>query len=239
VRVLIRVDKLRKSYGHIVAVNDISFEVNKGDILGFIGPNGAGKTTTLRMLACFIAPDNGTAKINNYDIREQSLQVRRSIGYFMERAPLYGEMTVQSFLHFICEVKGVDRQNRRNEAIRVAGMCDLLEVFYQRIDTLSTGFQRRVCLAQTLVSDPPVLILDEPLIGLDPNQKMEIRELIIKMSGDKSIIISTHMLDELEAICNRALMVHRGAIVSDSTPEDFREKGRGKIDAFFRHATGE
>ncbi len=238
-RSLIRVDKIRKSYGPTVAVNDISFQVNKGDILGFIGPNGAGKTTTLRILSCFIAPDSGTAKINDYDIREQSLQVRRSIGYFMERAPLYGEMTVQSFLNFICEVRGVNRRDRKNEAIRVAGMCDLLEVFYQRIDTLSAGFQRRVCLAQTLVSDPPVLILDEPLIGLDPNQKMEIRELILRMSVDKSIIISTHMLEELEAICNRALMVHRGSIVSDSTPEDFRERGHGKIDIFFKQATGE
>jgi ABC-2 type transport system ATP-binding protein len=236
---LIRVDNIRKSYGHIVAVNNISFQVNKGDILGFIGPNGAGKTTTLRMLACFIAPDGGTARINDYDIREQSLKVRRSIGYFMERAPLYGEMTVQSFLHFICEVRGVARQDRKNEVIRVAGMCDLLEVFYQRIDTLSSGFQRRVCLAQTLVSDPPVLILDEPLIGLDPNQKMEIRELITRMSTDKSIIISTHMLDELEAICNRALMVLKGVIVSDSTPEDFRQRGHGKIDTFFKYATGE
>lgn len=236
---MIRVDNIRKSYGHIIAVNNLSFKVNKGDILGFIGPNGAGKTTTLRILACFIAPDGGTARINDFDIREQSLQARRSIGYFMERAPLYGEMTVQSFLHFICEVRGVARQDRKNEVIRVAGMCDLLEVFYQRIDTLSSGFQRKVCLAQTLVSDPPVLILDEPLIGLDPNQKMEIRDLITRMSVDKSIIISTYMLEELEAICNRALMVHKGVIVSDSTPEDFRERGHGKIDNFFKYATGE
>ena len=237
--VLIKVEKLRKAFGPIVAVNGVSFSARKGDVLGFIGPNGAGKTTTLRMLSCFLPPDGGRAEVNGYDVGEQTLEVRRSIGYLSEKSPLYGEMTVESFLDFICHVRGCRSEKRSDEISRVVYLCELKEVGRQKIDTLSKGYQRRVGLAQALVGNPPVLILDEPMAGLDPIQKQVMRTLITQMSKQKCIIFSTHVLEEMETLCNRAVMIHKGKIVVDSTPADLKERGHGKIDVFFRESTKE
>jgi len=234
---MINVKNLRKTYGDVVALDDISFEAKKGDVVGFIGPNGAGKTTTLRILSCFIEPDSGSASVGGFDIRTQPVEVRRVLGYVSEKCPFYGEMTPRWFLKFVCDIRGINGTRYRSEIDRVAAISSLQGVMDRRIETLSKGFQRRLGLAQSLLGDPPVLILDEPLSGLDPNQKQEIVELIRFMAADKCFILSTHVMEELETLCNRAILISKGRIVADSTPQDFKEKGHGKIDAFFRRAT--
>ncbi|MBW2559842.1 MAG: ATP-binding cassette domain-containing protein [Deltaproteobacteria bacterium] len=234
---MIQVNNLRKTFGPIVAVDDVSFQIKKGDVLGFIGPNGAGKTTAMRMLACLIKPDSGNAKINGADILEDSLAVRRSIGYLPENTPLYGEMTTASFLNFICDIRQIERDKRKAEIERVMTVCSLHSVHHQTIETLSKGYRKRVGLAAALVDNPPVLILDEPTDGLDPNQKRVVRTMIISMAKDKAIIVSTHILEELEAICNRAVVVDRGRIIADSTPAEFKEQGNGRIDEYFEKIT--
>jgi ABC-2 type transport system ATP-binding protein len=216
---MINVKNLRKTYGEVVAVDDVSFEAKKGDIVGFIGPNGAGKTTTLRMLSCFIEPDSGSATVGGFDTRTQPVEVRRALGYVSEKCPFYGEMTPRWFLQFVCDVRGINGSSYKPEIARVAAISSLQSVMDRRIETLSKGFQRRLGLAQSLLGDPPILILDEP------------------MSADKCFIISTHVMEELETICNRAILISKGKIVADSTPQDFKEKGQGKIDAFFRKVT--
>jgi ABC-2 type transport system ATP-binding protein len=236
---MINVKNLRKAFGEIVAVDDVSFEAGKGDIVGFIGPNGAGKTTTLRMLSCFIAPDSGSATVGGFDVRTRPVEVQRCLGYVPEKSPFYGEMTPRWFLKFVCDVRGINGNRYEPEIERVAAISSLQSVMDRRIETLSKGFQRRLGLAQSLLGDPPVLILDEPMAGLDPNQKQEIIELIRFMAADKCFIISTHVMEELETICNRGILINRGRIVADSTPADFKEKGQGRIDTFFRRATSE
>jgi len=234
---VINVKKLKKRFGPITAVDGVSFSAAKGDVLGFIGPNGAGKTTTMRMIACLTRPDEGTAEINGFDIWNDSLNVRRSIGYLPENTPLYGEMTTLSFLRFIVDIRGIAGGDKERELERVIDICSLGEVVHQSIETLSKGYRKRVGLAQTLIGDPAVLILDEPTDGLDPNQKRDIRSLIVNMAQDKSIIVSTHILEEIEAICNRAIVINRGRIAADATPEEFRKQGGGRIDEFFETVT--
>jgi ABC-2 type transport system ATP-binding protein len=236
---MITVKNLRKTYGDVVAVDDVSFEAKKGDVLGFIGPNGAGKTTTLRVLSCFIEPDSGSATVGGFDIRTQPVEVRRCLGYVPEKSPFYGEMTPRWFLKFVCDVRGINGSTYRSEIERVAAISSLQGVMERRIDTLSKGFQRRLGLAQSLLGDPPILILDEPMAGLDPNQKQEVAAVIRLLAANKCFIISTHVMEELEAICNRAILINKGRIVADSTPSDFKKRGQGSIDAFFHQATSE
>ncbi len=234
---MIEVKGLARRFGSIVAVAGISFEAKKGDVLGFLGPNGAGKTTAMRMLACFLAPDSGTAKVCGHDIIAEPLQVRRKIGYLAENAPAYGEMTVGSFLNFICDARQIHGRQRKDAIARVVTLCAIESVYHQTIETLSKGYKRRVGLAQALIHDPPVLILDEPTDGLDPNQKHDVRQLISRMAADKCIIVSTHILEEVEAVCNRVIIIKSGTILVDSTPQQLKQKYQASLDEIFRRIT--
>lgn len=234
---MIKVENLRRTFGPIVAVDDISFEVEKGQVLGFLGPNGAGKSTAMRMLACFITPDSGTAAVCGYDIIKQPLKVKRCLGYLPENAPAYGEMTVASFLEFICDVRNIKGNSRKKAIDRIIPMCSISSVFHQTVETLSKGYQRRLALAQALIHDPLVLILDEPTDGLDPNQKHEVRQLINNMAKEKCIIVSTHILEEVEAICTRTIIINKGKILVDSTPQQLKEQHKLPLDGVFRKIT--
>ena len=234
---MISVKDLRRRFGSIIAVDGISFDANQGEILGFLGPNGAGKTTAMRMLACFLTPDSGTATVCGYDILREPIKVRQSLGYLAENAPAYNEMTVGSFLNFICDARQINVNGRKEALEAIVGLCSIESVYHQTIETLSKGYRRRVGLAQALIHDPPVLILDEPTDGLDPNQKHEVRQLISKMGKDKCIIISTHILEEVEAVCTRAIIIDRGKILVDSTPEQLKQKYQTGLDEIFRKIT--
>jgi len=234
---MIDVKGLRKSFGHIVAVNGVSFSAAKGDVLGFLGPNGAGKSTTMRMLACFLAPDGGTASVAGHDILAESMAVRRKVGYLPENVPAYDEMTVEGFLKFVADVRGIPGADRTTAIDQVVDSCALVGVVHQSIGTLSKGYRRRVGLAQTLLHDPPVLLLDEPTDGLDPNQKHEVRQLIQRLAAEKCIVVSTHILEEVDAICNRMIILNRGRIEVDSTPAKLREEIGGSLDEIFRKLT--
>jgi len=234
---MISVKDLRRRFGSIIAVDGISFDANQGEILGFLGPNGAGKTTAMRMLACFLTPDSGTATVCGYDILREPIKVRQSLGYLAENAPAYNEMTVGSFLSFICDARQINVNGRKEALEAIVGLCSIESVYHQTIETLSKGYRRRVGLAQALIHDPPVLILDEPTDGLDPNQKHEVRQLISKMGKDKCIIISTHILEEVEAVCTRAIIIDRGKILVDSTPEQLKQKYQTGLDEIFRKIT--
>lgn len=215
---MIAVNGLVKEFGGFRAVNQLSFAVPKGEVLGFLGPNGAGKSTTMKMLTCFLEPTSGTATVGGHDIVKDSLAVRRLIGYLPESAPSYGEMTVVEFLRFIAEIRGFRGAARAAAADRMREMCSLQETWNQPIETLSKGYRQRVGFAQALLHDPPVLVLDEPTDGLDPNQKHEVRQLIRNMGKDKTVILSTHILEEVEAICQRVIIIAHGSIVADATP---------------------
>ena len=234
---MISVKGLRRNFGSIVAVNGASFNVEKGEVLGFLGPNGAGKSTLMKMLACFLRPDSGSATICGYDILKNPVEVRKSIGYLAENVPLYNEMTVGNFLNFVCDAREIKGNNRKQALDRIVPICSIESVYHQSIETLSKGYKRRVGLAQTLIHDPEVLILDEPTDGLDPNQKHEVRELINNMSKDKCIIVSTHILEEVEAVCSRAIIIARGEILVDSTPEKLKEEHQCGLDEIFRKIT--
>jgi len=234
---MIEVKELRRSFGPVVAVDGISFEAKKGQVVGLLGPNGAGKTTAMRMLTCFIRPDSGTASVCGHDILNDPVGVRRSLGYLAENSPAYPEMTVGGFLKFICDVRKLGWRARRKALDRVVPACSIESVYHQTIETLSKGYKRRVGLAQALIHDPDVLILDEPTDGLDPNQKYEVRKLIEGMAQDKCIIISTHILEEVEAICSRAIIVAKGRILVDSTPKDLMNKYNAGLDEVFRTIT--
>lgn len=234
---MISVKELRRSFGPIVAVDGISFDVEKGQVLGLLGPNGAGKTTAMRMLACFLKPDSGTATVCGYDILTNSVEVRRSLGYLAENSPAYNEMTVGSFLEFVCDVRQIKGKERKQALDCVVPMCSIESVYHQTIETLSKGYRRRVGLAQALIHEPDVLILDEPTDGLDPNQKHEVRELIGGMAKDKCIIISTHILEEVEAVCSRTIIISKGRILVDSTPKELKEKYKCSLDEVFRKIT--
>jgi len=234
---MISIKELRRSFGSIVAVDSVSFEVQKGEVLGFLGPNGAGKSTVMRMVACFLKPDRGTATVCGYDIIKNPLEVRKSIGYLAENVPAYNDMTVGSFLKFICDTREITGGDRRKALDRIVPMCSIGSVYHQTIETLSKGYKRRVGLAQALIHDPQVLILDEPTDGLDPNQKHEVRQLISKMAKEKCIVISTHILEEVEAICDRTIIIARGRILADSTPEKLRREYNCSLDEVFRKIT--
>ena len=217
---MIVVDALSKQFGQFQAVDDISFEVQRGEVVGFLGPNGAGKSTTMKMLTCYLPPTSGNAEVNGFSIYSQTLQVQEQIGYLPESAPSYNEMQVEEFLSFIGEVRGYTGSELRRRVGRVLELTSLQEARKQIIDTLSKGFRQRTCLAQALIHDPPVLILDEPTDGLDPNQKHEVRELIRRMSEERTILISTHILEEVEAVCSRALIISEGRLVGLGTPDE-------------------
>jgi len=216
---MIKAEALSKHYGPLKAVDDISFTVQAGEVLGFLGPNGAGKTTTMRMFAGFVQPTSGRAEVCGYRIDTHPTDAKRNLGYLPEGAPAYGEMTPLEFLEFVAAVRGLTGHRKRERIDDVVERLNLARVFTRPIETLSKGFRRRVGLAQAILHDPPVLILDEPTDGLDPNQKHEVRELINAMSADKIIVISTHILEEVDAVCNRAIIIAAGRIVADETPE--------------------
>ncbi len=222
--VLVEADRLRKTFGPITAVDDISLSVRKGEVLGFLGPNGAGKSTTMKMLTGFLEADSGTASICGHDVSRDPQAAKACVGYLPEGAPAYGDMTPKAFLRFIADIRGLGigrRENRISAAIDRTGLEGVLD---QRIETLSKGFKRRVGLAQAILHDPPVLIMDEPTDGLDPNQKHLVRTLISEMAKDKAIIVSTHILEEVEAVCTRAVVIDRGRIVADGTAEDLQSR---------------
>ncbi len=217
---MITVKNLTKEFGDFRAVDDVTFEVKEGEVLGFLGPNGAGKSTTMKMITCFIPPTSGTALVCGFDILKDSIKVREQIGYLPESAPSYHEMLVEEFLLFTGEMRGFSGQDLRKRLDRVLEMTSLEDVRFQMIDTLSKGYRQRTCLAQSLLPDPPVLILDEPTDGLDPNQKHEVRNLIQRMSEKRAILVSTHILEEVEAVCSRAIIIANGRIVANGTPEE-------------------
>lgn len=223
---MIKVQQLTKTFGSFTAVNNLSFEVKPGEVLGFLGPNGAGKSTSMKMITGFLAPTAGSIEIAGYDIQKDAIAAQKLIGYLPEGAPSYGEMTVESFLAFIAEVRGFKGQEAQQRIDQVIAEVELHAVRKQIIDTLSKGFKRRVGLAQAIIHDPQILILDEPTDGLDPNQKQHVRELIENLAKDKIVIISTHILEEVSAVCSRAMIIADGAIVADGTPAELQAMSR-------------
>ena len=236
--VTIKVKSLNKSFGPINAVRGVSFEVNHGEVLGFLGPNGAGKSTTMKMITGFLEPTSGTVEVNGFDVLDNPIEVKRSVGYLPEGAPAYGEMTVKSFLNFIADVRQLTGSHRQKRIDEVVDIINIKHVIDQSIETLSKGFKRRVGIAQAILHDPSVLILDEPTDGLDPNQKHEVRNLITEMSEDKAIVISTHILEEVDAVCSRAIIISSGVLMFDGTPTELIAKSdRSDIDHAFRIIT--
>ncbi len=217
---MIEVQSLSKNYGTIKAVSDISFEVKKGEILGFLGPNGAGKTTTMRMLTGFLQPTEGTVRIAGDDVFEKPMDVKRNIGYLPENAPNYGYMSVKAYLNFMAEVKGVKRKERKERVAKVMRQCQIEDVQNRLIDHLSKGYRQRVGIAQAIVHDPKVLVLDEPTIGLDPKQIIQVRNMIKGLKESHTIILSTHILPEVGMTCDRALIINKGKLVAMDTPEN-------------------
>ncbi len=221
---MIKVRNLKKAFGPKIAVNGVSFTVEKGEVLGFLGPNGAGKSTTMRMITGFIPPSDGEVSIGGFDMLENPLPAKRLIGYLPENAPAYTDMTVFGFLSFTAELRGFSGDNIKSAVGRVVETCFLEPVLHQSVETLSKGYRHRTCFAQSIIHDPEVLILDEPTDGLDPNQKHEVRTLIRRMGENKAIIFSTHILEEVEAVCSRAIIIDRGRIVANGTPRELKAK---------------
>jgi ABC-2 type transport system ATP-binding protein len=222
----IEIRNLTKDYGAIRAVDGISFSVATGEVLGFLGPNGAGKSTTMKMLTGFLHPTSGTAFVGGHDVNTDPLAAKRMIGYLPEGAPLYPEMSVEAFLRFIAEIRGFRGAQARERVSQVVAKVSLQNVMRQPIETLSKGFKRRVGLAQAILHDPPVLVLDEPTDGLDPNQKQEVRELLRAMAKDKVIVLSTHILEEVEAVCTRVIIIAGGKLVVDCTPAELAARSK-------------
>jgi ABC-2 type transport system ATP-binding protein len=237
---MIDVRNLVKAFGAKLAVNDVSFGVERGEVLGFLGPNGAGKSTTMRMITGFIPPSDGTVTVGGHDVTKDPISAKRLIGYLPENAPVYVDMTVQGFLSFCGELSGLRGDARKKAVYRVVEMCFLEPVLHQSVDTLSKGYRHRTCLAQAILHDPDVLVLDEPTDGLDPNQKHEIRGLIRRMGEHKAIIFSTHILEEVEAVCSRAIIIDRGKIVASGTPYELKSRSEqgGAILLAVRGPTG-
>jgi len=221
---MINVHNLTKVFGAKRAVDGVSFSVNAGEVLGFLGPNGAGKSTTMRMITGFIPPSEGTVTVGGFDTVEQAIPARRLIGYLPENAPAYTDMTVHGFLNFAAEIRGLRGEDKKKAVNRVVEMCFLEGVLHQSVETLSKGYRHRTCFAQSIIHDPAVLVLDEPTDGLDPNQKHEVRQLIRRMGQKKAIIFSTHILEEVDAVCSRAIIIDRGKIVANGTPLELRQK---------------
>jgi ABC-2 type transport system ATP-binding protein len=222
----IEIDDLAKHFGAIKAVDGVSFSVSKGEVLGFLGPNGAGKSTTMKMITGFLTPTRGTVRVCGYDVLKDPISVKAHLGYLPEGAPAYADMTPVNFLHFIAEIRGIRGKEKKRAVESAAERARITNVMYQPIETLSKGYKRRVGLAQSILHNPPVLILDEPTDGLDPNQKHEVRTLINEMAEDKAIIISTHILEEVHALCNRNVVIANGKVRFDGTPQQLEAKSR-------------
>ncbi|HXU79767.1 MAG TPA: ATP-binding cassette domain-containing protein, partial [Polyangia bacterium] len=225
--VMIQVQNLTKDYGPTRAVDGVTFNVRKGEVLGFLGPNGAGKSTTMKMLTCFLAPTGGTAKVAGFDVFDDSLEVRKHIGYLPEDTPIYRDMTVIDYLRFAAEVRGMEAGNREKRIKEIGGRCGLGDVAGKLVGELSKGFRQRVGLAQAMLHDPDIVILDEPTSGLDPNQIVEIRSLIKEVGKEKTVILSTHILPEVQATCSRVLIISGGKLVADGTPDELRAREQG------------
>jgi len=236
---MISVRDLSKSFGNTAAVNSISFDVDRGEVLGFLGPNGAGKTTTMRILTCYLSPDHGTVAVAGFDVLEDSIEVRRRVGYLPESAPLYQDMDVVSYLRFVADIRGIPRNLTGERIRRMISTCGLSKVVGRNIGELSKGYKQRVGLAQTLIHDPEILILDEPTTGLDPSQIIEIRELIKEIGRERTVILSTHILPEVEATCSRVLIINEGAIVASGTPEELQAAAGGEEVIHVSIRTGE
>ena len=237
---LIEIAGLCKRFGSFTAVDQVSFSVARGEVLGFLGPNGAGKSTTMRMLAGFMTPSAGTARICGHDVQTDAVAARRSLGFLPEGAPTYPEMVVEGFLRFVARIRGYAGRTLDERVAHAIALTSLGSVRLQPIETLSKGFKRRVGLAQALLHDPPVLVLDEPTDGLDPNQKHEVRTLIRRMAPDKAIVISTHILEEVCAVCTRAIIIAHGHVVADATPAELaRRHPSGRLEDVFRAITAE
>lgn len=224
---MIQVKDLRKEFGTKVAVDGVTFTVQKGEVLGFLGPNGAGKSTTMRMVTGYFPPTAGSVSIGGVDMLEKPELAKRSLGYLPENAPLYSDMSVAGFLGFCAEMRGIYGAAKDKAVDKALEICFLDSVRNQSVDTLSKGFRHRTCLAQSIIHDPDVLILDEPTDGLDPNQKHEVRNLIKRMGQSKAIVFSTHILEEVEAACSRAIIIDRGRVVADGTPEQLKQRAPG------------
>ncbi len=223
---MIETNGLTKEYGQLVAVDNLSFKVQHGEVLGFLGPNGAGKSTTMKMVAGFVPPTSGTATVSGFDVVDDAVAAKSRLGYLPEGAPSYPEMTPLAFLRFVGEVRGMETAHLNKRLEEVIGLLHLEPVLTQTIDTLSKGYKRRVGLAQAILHDPEVLILDERTDGLDPNQKREVRQLINSMAENKLIVISTHILEEVDAVCNRAIIIAHGKILADDTPSNLESRSR-------------
>ena len=234
---MIKVEGLTKRYGDFTAVEDISFHVKKGEVVGFLGPNGAGKTTTMRILTGFLPATEGLVEVSGFDIFEKPMEVKRRIGYLPELPPVYDEMTVAGYLKFVAKIKGVPRKERADAMDRVVTNCGLADVGHTIIGKLSKGYRQRVGLAQAMIHEPEVLVLDEPTIGLDPKQIIEIRELIQRLSGGQTIILSTHILPEVTMICERVLIIDQGRIVADDTLANL--PAQGSLESVFLKLTTE
>lgn len=225
---MIEVRELTKSYGTTVAVDNVTFDAHAGEVLGFLGPNGAGKTTTMRILTCYLSADAGTATVAGYDVFEESVEVRKHIGYLPESAPLYTDMGVIEYLNFMTQVRNIPKSQRKERIRTVIDTCGLDDVIQKDIGELSKGYRQRVGLAQSLIHDPPILILDEPTSGLDPNQISEIRNLIKNIGQEKLVLFSTHILPEVSATCSRILIINNGKIVANGTPEELSSQAKGE-----------
>jgi ABC-2 type transport system ATP-binding protein len=235
---MIEIQHLTKRFGPLIAVRDLSLTVRPGEVLGFLGPNGAGKSTTMKMVTGYLAPDEGSVRICGHDIVQDTIAAQKRLGYLPEGAPVYGEMTPRQFLHFIAQVRELSGEAEKTATARAVAGAELQGVMDQPIETLSKGFRRRVGLAQAILHDPDVLVLDEPTDGLDPNQKHAVRRLIQGMAKNKTIIISTHLLEEVDAICTRAVIIDQGKIVIDATPAELAAKApSGRLDDVFRQLT--
>jgi ABC-2 type transport system ATP-binding protein len=221
---MIKVENLVKIFGAKRAVDGVSFSVERGEVLGFLGPNGAGKSTTMRMITGFYPPSAGSVTVCGFNMAANPIPARRQIGYLPENAPAYTDMTVHGFLNFAAEIRGLRGEAKQKAVARVVEMCFLESVLHQSVETLSKGYRHRTCFAQSILHDPDVLVLDEPTDGLDPNQKHEVRSLIRRMGATKAIIFSTHILEEVDAVCSRAIIIDRGRVVANGTPQELRRK---------------
>ena len=235
---MLKVENLKKSFGTFEAVKGISFSVKKGEVLGFLGPNGAGKSTTMRMITGFLPPTSGTAVICGHDITTDPVAAKAAIGYLPESAPSYRAMVVEDYLKFIAEIRGFHGKLAKEKVEAVIEKARLRPVAKKTIETLSKGYRQRTCFAQAIIHDPQVLIMDEPTDGLDPNQKFTVREMIKEMSAEKAIVISTHILEEVDAVCTRALVIADGQIKADGTPAQLRAMDpSGRLDVVFHNLT--
>jgi ABC-2 type transport system ATP-binding protein len=238
---VIEVEGLSKRYGDVRAVDDVSFTIRRGEVVGLLGPNGAGKTTTMKVLTCYMPPTSGRVRLDGLDVVDAPLEVRRRIGYLPESVPLYDEMGVYEYLQFIARVRGIPPARRREAIADIVRRCGLKAVIWKGVGELSKGYRQRLGLAQAVIHDPDVVILDEPTTGLDPNQIVEIRRLIRELGSAKTVILSTHILQEVEAVCDRVLIIHQGRIIADGTPDQLHREFRGaqELDVVVRGADAE